>query len=224
MPRPRFQALAPQKQQAILEAAADEFSRAGFEGASYNQIIARAGISKGAMYYYFDDKADLYLTIVANLSERMITAIGGLNPYNDARSFWAAVRTLTIRMFAFVAEEPRLAGIAKSLLDTTSGPLSEALARYTDQAQAFILELLESGRELGAVREDLPLPLLAHLLSGLGEAFDRWLITRWHELNAADFAALPDQVVELFIRTAAPLKLAVILDNDPLMDPTNNQG
>ncbi len=219
MPRPRFTTLDPQKQQAILEAAADEFSRAGFDGASYNQIIARAGISKGAMYYYFDDKADLYLTIVDNLNERLLERIGALDPYDDARSFWTAVRSLTIRMFAFLAEEPRLAGIAKSLLNAAGGPLSKALASYIEQAQVFILELLESGRELGAVREDLPLPLLAHLLSGLGEAFDRWLITRWHELNAADFAVLPDQIVELYIRTAAPLKLAVILEQNPLSRP-----
>ena len=33
----------------------------GFENASLNRIIKKAGISKGAMYYYFDDKMDLYI-------------------------------------------------------------------------------------------------------------------------------------------------------------------
>lgn len=60
MPRPRFQKLSIEKQQAILEAAAREFSAHGYEGASINKILETAQLSKGAAYYYFDDKADLF--------------------------------------------------------------------------------------------------------------------------------------------------------------------
>ena len=64
MPRPRFNNLDADKQASILNAAFEAFSEHGFEDASYNLIIERAGISKGAMYYYFDDKEDLYSTVV----------------------------------------------------------------------------------------------------------------------------------------------------------------
>ncbi|MEZ4382369.1 MAG: TetR/AcrR family transcriptional regulator [Nannocystaceae bacterium] len=221
MPRPRFTALDPDKRRAILEAAADEFARDGFDGASYNQIIARAGISKGAMYYYFDDKADLYLTTVGDVIERMFTAVGGLPDYDDARSFWAAIRDLSGRMIAFVAEEPRLPGLAKSLL--AAGPaLAEALAAYIEQTRAFTAGLIAEGRALGAVRGDLPAPLLASLLTGVGEAFDRYLLARWGELSEAEMAALPDQIVDLYIRLAAPLDLAVELTRaqaEPTSEP-----
>ena len=60
MPRPRFQKLAEEKRHHLLETAAKAFAAHGYEGASLNQILEQAGISKGATYYYFDDKARKY--------------------------------------------------------------------------------------------------------------------------------------------------------------------
>jgi AcrR family transcriptional regulator len=61
MPRPRWATLEPERRTAILDVAAAEFAAHGFTDASYNRIIQRAGISKGAMYYYFDDQEDLFV-------------------------------------------------------------------------------------------------------------------------------------------------------------------
>ncbi len=62
MPRPRFNKLAPEKRERIMEAAAKEFAAYGYEGASLNRILEQAEVSKGAAYYYFDDKADLFVS------------------------------------------------------------------------------------------------------------------------------------------------------------------
>ena len=64
MPRPRFDKLPPERQATILDAATVEFATAGYENASLNRIIERAELSKGATYYYFDGKEDLYLTVL----------------------------------------------------------------------------------------------------------------------------------------------------------------
>ena len=64
MPRPRFETLDPERRHRILASAAESFRRGGLYGASLNDILAVAGISKGVFYYYFDDKLDLYATVV----------------------------------------------------------------------------------------------------------------------------------------------------------------
>ncbi len=64
MPRPRFDRLDPDKRRRILAVAAEEFAARGVGNASLNRIIDHAGISKGAAYYYFDDKADLFATVI----------------------------------------------------------------------------------------------------------------------------------------------------------------
>ena len=45
---------------AILQAALNEFSSAGYEGARVDRIALAAGVSKPLLYDYFGDKEDLY--------------------------------------------------------------------------------------------------------------------------------------------------------------------
>ena len=64
MPLPRFERLPKEKQERILKAAVKVFTAQGYEKASLNLMLEGAGISKGAAYYYFADKADLIGTVV----------------------------------------------------------------------------------------------------------------------------------------------------------------
>ena len=50
-PFSRFYNLTDEKQKKILESAVSEFTQRGFDGASLNQIISTAGLSKGSFYY-----------------------------------------------------------------------------------------------------------------------------------------------------------------------------
>ena len=52
------------RKQAILDAALMEFSQCGFEAARLDDIADRAGIAKGTLYLYFDDKEGLFEEVV----------------------------------------------------------------------------------------------------------------------------------------------------------------
>ena len=43
----------------LLQAAFQEIYRSGFRGADMDAILAAAGVTKGALYYHFDDKEAL---------------------------------------------------------------------------------------------------------------------------------------------------------------------
>jgi AcrR family transcriptional regulator len=53
------QVRAEQTRNAILEAAASRFDAVGFLGASLSDILAEAGVTKGALYFHFKSKEDL---------------------------------------------------------------------------------------------------------------------------------------------------------------------
>ncbi len=57
-----FKKLEPSRQAEILNAALDEFAKYGYEDASTNRIVKNAGISKGMLYYYFENKEDVYFS------------------------------------------------------------------------------------------------------------------------------------------------------------------
>ncbi|MFI6155004.1 ScbR family autoregulator-binding transcription factor [Kitasatospora sp. NPDC051170] len=49
----------------ILEAAASVFDEHGYEGATINQVVARAGVTRGALYFHFTSKRELARGVLA---------------------------------------------------------------------------------------------------------------------------------------------------------------
>jgi TetR/AcrR family transcriptional regulator len=64
-----FLNLSKEEQEQVMEAALDEFSQKDYDSASINQIIQNAGISKGSMYHYFQNKEDLYMHMLTKVME-----------------------------------------------------------------------------------------------------------------------------------------------------------
>ncbi|MEU6528457.1 ScbR family autoregulator-binding transcription factor [Streptomyces sp. NPDC046928] len=59
------QARAIQTRTSILLAAAEVFDERGYSTATITEIIARAGVTKGALYFHFSSKEDLALGVIA---------------------------------------------------------------------------------------------------------------------------------------------------------------
>ncbi|CAM4241777.1 TetR/AcrR family transcriptional regulator [Lacicoccus alkaliphilus] len=69
--RDAFKKLDPSRQAEILNAALDEFAQYGYKDASTNRIVKHAGMSKGMLYYYFENKEDVYFTCTEYTLERV---------------------------------------------------------------------------------------------------------------------------------------------------------
>ncbi len=205
MPRPRFSKLSAKKRERILEAAAKEFAAHGYDGASLNRILDVAGISKGAAYYYFDDKADLYTTTVLHYSQKLMADLPIDLDGFTADNFWEQVAAVYRHQFTSYAERPWVFGVAKAdgtlpLERAAQGPLAE----LRDQAQFLLVQLLQHGRELGVIRGDLPQDLLLSLVVTIDDAHDRWLYAHWSELSAADLEQAAVRISDMLRRLLAP--------------------
>lgn len=153
--------------QRILDAAMEEFSAKGYDGASLNTVCGEKGISKGIIYHYFKDKDELYLLCVeacfnaftAYLKDAAASLSGParerLRAYFDAR-------------LRFFADYPRYLGLfADAALDPPAG-LWDQIAdrrRAFDELNISVLTgLLDSaplraGLSVEAVVEDFRLYL-----------------------------------------------------------------
>ncbi len=67
-----------ERRQAILQAAEAEFGAQGYEGAAIRAIARRAGVSSALLYWFFPDKAQLFIAV---LTARLET-LGNLPPPN----------------------------------------------------------------------------------------------------------------------------------------------
>ena len=62
--QPKFRRRPAARPSEILAAALEVFATRGFQGARLEEVAGRAGISKGALYLYFETKADLFRAVV----------------------------------------------------------------------------------------------------------------------------------------------------------------
>ncbi|WP_409181180.1 TetR/AcrR family transcriptional regulator [Amycolatopsis sp. VS8301801F10] len=75
MPTGTWERLPEQRRAAVLAAAEAEFAARGFSGGSLNTICREAGVSKGSLFQYFTDKADMYVHLAELASARIRAAM-----------------------------------------------------------------------------------------------------------------------------------------------------
>jgi AcrR family transcriptional regulator len=205
VPRPRFAKLDPERRASILASATEEFAEHGFEGASYNRIIERCGLSKGAMYYYFDDKEDLYVATLSDALQRLVVESGSVQTARDADGFWREVRAWYRRGLQLCQDEPASIGLVRSLMKRVErGTGSAALTELRRLGRGCLEDFIRRGQELRAVRDDLPEGLLISILMALEEGIDFWLAEQVENLDDAQRDAVADTLTAVYRRVAAP--------------------
>lgn len=65
----------PAKREQIIEGAKRVFMSVGFDAASMNDITREAGVSKGTIYVYFENKEDLFSAMIEKERARFLAAV-----------------------------------------------------------------------------------------------------------------------------------------------------
>jgi AcrR family transcriptional regulator len=199
MARQRFNHLSRQRQEVVLAAAGTEFAEHGYAAASTNRIIERADSSKGELYYYFENKADLLATVVEEAVARAMVEMDlpALEEL-DAATFWDRVRDMTRGSLRLMELDTWYMRVLRSLYRLRDEPAARAAtAGLMDRARDLVAAFIQRGRDLGVVRADLPLELLVEMHLAADEAGDRWMMKRWNELTERERVALIDARVDV---------------------------
>ena len=72
MPTDTFFRLPEEKRTRILEGAWSEFTAVPYAEASINRIVQTSRIPRGSFYQYFEDKNDLFLTLIDEIRDRFL--------------------------------------------------------------------------------------------------------------------------------------------------------
>ena len=78
----------------IQQAAMEEFTEKGFQGASLRQIVKQAGVTTGAFYGYFSSKEALFASIVEPRNSRNTW---DWSPANASIGWWTTSATTESR-------------------------------------------------------------------------------------------------------------------------------
>ncbi|MGW4028363.1 TetR/AcrR family transcriptional regulator [Streptomyces sp. NPDC004838] len=184
MALPRFHRLPDDTKAAILAIARTHFARDGKDAASFNRIIAEAGISKTSAYHYFDGKDDLFAEVAADTAARTLAALG---PWTEAATpdeLWGQMRAGTVRLLEHLRTHPEDRAVL-----ATRPPGAE-------DGDAWIAQAVANARGIGLIGPD-PGPELITLATGaLLGTLDGWAL---HHPDTPD-ATVADTLVLLLAR------------------------
>jgi AcrR family transcriptional regulator len=164
---------------ALLKVARGLFAERGFADVSTEEIVQRAGVTRGALYHHFRDKRDLFRTVFERVEEEVAEKIAGAalsetDPWEQQK--------VALRAFLDVCLEPAVQRIV--LVDA---PSVLGLKDWRDIEAAYGLALVRAGLQSvmdAGLIERQPLEPLAHLLFGaLTEA--GMMIARAEDVEAA---------------------------------------
>jgi AcrR family transcriptional regulator len=205
MARPRFNKLPAEQQQAILQAAVEEFATHGYAAASLNRIIEAAGISKGSMYYYFDGKEELYAHVARVELGRLFAAMGPfpVPAVRDPDAFWSKLEDYYLRIMGAFVASPRIAALARDWLTASTSPVLQQAQKEIERTLVpWFEQALAVGQRIRAVRKDVPPTLLISVVLAMGQAMDTWLVTQ--QLDAKALAKWVPMFIGMFRKTLSP--------------------
>jgi TetR/AcrR family transcriptional regulator, transcriptional repressor of aconitase len=156
VPRVSTDQLAARRQQ-ILDDARTCFARYGYEGATVRRLEQTTGLSRGAIFHYFRDKDALFLALAEQDARRMADVV--------------AEQGLVQVMRELLADPD--AGDDRSWLGTrlevsrrlrTDPEFRDRWRQHSAALTAATRARLERQAAAGALRDDVPVPVLARFL------------------------------------------------------------
>ena len=187
-------------QRLILDAASREFAAKGFRAARTEDIAARVGLPKANVYYYFQNKRNLYARVLEILIEPLLQASALLREEQDPRQALPAYIEARMRV---AREHPHTykAVLGEMLLGARELP--EDCRERLRQAARDNLACLRGWMRRGLIASADPQHLLLFLWSATqAHTHFGWqasLITGKARPDAADYRAVAASVSQLVL-------------------------
>jgi len=186
---------------ALIEAAAEVFTRRGFHAASLEEIAEAAGFTRGAIYSNFGNKEDILIAVLDLYTDRQLTAFA--DAFARASQGTREERTAAAgEVWSHIQQEQRLPTLSLEMrLYALRNPafrrhLAMAERRHQQQIAAFIEQIATTeGRLLQFEARDLAEMLRAFSdgLSQLAAVDDER--AAYYETLAVRFFTLMDQAI-----------------------------
>lgn len=156
---------AHQRRQQLLDVALEVFAGTGYHETTMDDIAAEAGVTKPVLYQHFNSKRSLYLFLVANVGERMATAI--TSKVSGAETPRGQVEAGLDAYFEFIAENRTAFLLLFEGADRSDADVASAVNLIEDSMAEIAAPLIAASIDVDQQRA------LAYGLVGAAEAAGR---------------------------------------------------
>lgn len=150
---PKFRRRPGERPDEILAAALEVFAERGFAAARVEEVARRAGVSKGAVYLYFETKEALFRAVVTQAIAPNLHEMAGIAAVEAP--FEPTVRAVFSMISQRMASDWRMGGVVKLVIAESRN--QPELARIWHEAMIapalrLASRLIEAGQRQGVVR------------------------------------------------------------------------
>lgn len=181
---------AQKTRQHLLDAALEVFWRDGVTRASLQAIAQEAGVTRGALYWHFKNKEDLFETLFEQQYADFFAAFND-QTLRDNQDVWTHLQHNLTTMFETLAtreSKHKFCNVMFSKCEQTAGneTITELACRYHRLFQKQIAYALQLSREQGRLPENTDIELAAiYLESSLVGLIKIWIDEpEWFDLIA----------------------------------------
>jgi AcrR family transcriptional regulator len=178
MPKPTFFNLPEEKRRLILDLAIEEFADRDYNSASISNIVARAGIAKGSLYQYFEDKRDLYLYLLQLAAEEKKAFLAEHPPPDLNMDVFAYIRWLMQMGARFELSNPKLTQVAYRALFSDRPFGDEPFMQLRQSVLSYYEHMVRLGIQQGVIDPDIDVGLAVFVFSSVFNEFGRYLLDR----------------------------------------------
>jgi len=180
VPKETFFSLHAEKQDKVMRSAISEFLRNGFEKGNVGNIAKNAGVAKGSMYQYFENKKELFLfsvrwaieLIMKKYDKYLAVKEKDINIfdyfYQSSREMWLQLRE----------ERELVIFIQDVFLGKYSTMTDESMSYLMKVSDEYVLKLIQDGKSSGYIRKDIDDNLLVIFLIGASMKFKEYLMNK----------------------------------------------
>jgi len=192
-----FERLDAGYKQRILDACIEEFSRNGYESASTNAIVKRAGIPKGSLFYFFGSKRDLYLYVVDHAVKRFTAEFERISADSRAEEPSDLFERLEQRGEArmqFVIQEPLLYQLFfNAFIDAPEDIRSELQLHYASYYQTSTRRL-QDGLDRSRFKDDIDVEKAIQLVNLVLEGLYNRYLPAFKTMTPTDALGLVEEI------------------------------
>ncbi len=169
MPKETFLNLLDEKQEKVMRAAISEFIEHGFEQAKIGTIAKNAGVAKGSMYQYFENKKELFLFSV-EWSIKLLMQKFGQNMVEETKRvnlfdyFFINVKEIWEQM---KDEREMVIFVQDVFLGKYSNLTDESMSYMMKVSDEYMMQIIHESVINGYVRDDIDENILRIFMTGV---------------------------------------------------------
>lgn len=166
MPKDTFFNLSKEKQENVIRSAVSEFLRYGFEKGNVGNIAKNAGVAKGSLYQYFENKKELFLYSVHWTSDYFFNQFDYSDTAGAGDIFNSVFQSSREILEQMRAERELAVFLQDVFLGRYSGMTDESINVMLRASDEYVLKLIREGKKSGSIRTDMDDRILCLFLTG----------------------------------------------------------